>query len=284
MINTTLGSETIFDAIGRLKPLPMSVSRLVELTGSPDVGLDEVADVVRFDPILSSDVLQKSNSPMYAGRQRITEVTQAAGRLGISEVLTIAMSRAMQGQMAAPLPQYGFDADRLWLHSLTTSIAAEAITRTCNRPGLASASVVGLIHDVGKLVLAECVPASTLMGVRAQANDEGRPVHEIETERFGMHHGDIGGKVARVWGFPLVVQVAIIGHHPPQRADDPLSIALRAANAIAHEMESYRQNPDHEISEEPTKLVGRLGLPSPGMKPLYDRIVESLDSALAAYT
>ncbi len=283
MIGTTLKPETVHDAIQRLDPLPMSVNRLLELSASPDGGLDEVAEVVRFDPILSSDVLQKSNSPMYVGREKTLEVSQAVSRLGASEVLNIAMARSMRGRMAGALPQFGLDADQLWLHSLTTSIAAEAIARFSTRSGLASASIVGLIHDVGKLALAGCVPASTLMRLRDRANREGRPMHEIEAEELGVHHGEIGGTVARSWGFPLAVQVAIVGHHPPHNSDDLLSAAVRAANHVAHEVEQYRQDPDYRFAEQTATAVRPLGLQARDLQPLFDRIVDALDSALAAY-
>ncbi|MGI9608585.1 MAG: HDOD domain-containing protein [Acidimicrobiales bacterium] len=283
MIGTTLKAETVLDVIQRLDPLPMSVNRLLEISGSADGGLEEVSEVVRFDPILSSDVLRKSNTPMYAGRDKILEVTHAVGRLGASEVLNIAMARTMQGRMAASLPQFGLDTNQLWLHSLTTSIAAETIARFSNRPGLASASIAGLIHDVGKLVLARCVPASSLMRMRDRARQEGRPMHEIETEEFGVHHGEIGGTVARCWGLPLAVQVAVIGHHPPHNSDDLLSIAVRAGNQVAHEIEQYRQNSEYQFADHARKLFGRMGLEGRDMKPLYDRILEGLESALSAY-
>lgn len=283
MIGTTLKPETIVDTIERLDPLPMSVNRLLEISSSPDGGLDDVAEVVKFDPILCADVLRKSNSPMYAGRQKILEVDQAVGRLGVSQVLNIAMARTMRGRMAASLPQFGLDANQLWLHSLTASIAAEAIARFSRRPGLASASVVGLIHDVGKLVLAGCVPASTLIRIRDRANEEGRPMHEIESEEFGLHHGEIGGTVARFWGFPMGVQVAIVGHHPPHNSDDTLSIVARAADRLAHEVDRYRQNPDHRIAEETGKVLAQLGVLGPDLKLLLDGIVEALEAALAGY-
>lgn len=283
MVVGALETENVLDVVHRLDPLPMSVSRLMELWASPDGGLDEVVEVVRFDPILSADVLRKSNTPMYAARETILDVTQAVSRLGASEVLNIAMTRTMQSRMSAPLPQFGLDANQLWRHSLTTSIAAETIARFSRRQGLAGASIVGLIHDVGKLVLAGCVPASRLMRIRDSAKREGRPMYEIETEEFGVHHGEIGGTVARFWGFPLALQVAVVGHHPPHHSDDPLSIAVRAANHIAHEIEQYRVDPQHEPEAQTACLLGQLGLHSSDLRPLYDAIVDALESALSAF-
>ncbi|MGI9611220.1 MAG: HDOD domain-containing protein [Acidimicrobiia bacterium] len=283
MIGTTLEAETVLQAIQGLDPLPMSVNRLIELWASPDAGIAEVAQVIRFDPILSSDVLRKSNTPIYAGRQKILDVAQAVSRLGSSEVLNIAMARTMQGRMAGALPQFGLDSNQLWLHSLTTSIAAETIARLSKRPGLAGVSISGLIHDVGKLVLASCVPASTLLRIRERANREARPMHEIETEEFGLHHGEVGGTVARSWGLPLHVQVAIVGHHPPHNADDQLSIAVRAADQSANESETYRENPEHPRGQHKTNLGSHRGREGRERKPLDKAIVEELDSALSSY-
>jgi HD-like signal output (HDOD) protein len=280
---TALSPNTILEAIERLDPMPMSVTRLLELNANENAGLEEISEVVKFDPVLSADVLQKANSPMYGGRESIVDVPQAVGRLGAADVLYMAMVRTMSGRMSASLPPYGFDANELWHHSLTASIAAEEIARLSNRDVPPGSGIAALIHDVGKLVIANTVPASVMMRVRAMAKDTGRPMHELELEAIGTTHADIGGTIARHWGFPLSVQIAIVGHHTPPQNEDPLSAVVRAANAVTHGLDAYDLDPKTGITQVAADIVQNAGVHVKDVVPVYARTLEALADVLFAY-
>ena len=281
--STTLDSSTILDAIERLDAMPTSVNRLLELAENQAAGMSDVAEIVRFDAVLSADVLRKANSPMYGARQAIVDATMAVGRLGLDDVLHMAMVRAMRGRMAEALPPYGFDRDGLWKHSLETSIAAECISHFSVEPTPNGAGTAALLHDIGKLVLADCVPRSTMMRIAQTAKETGRQIHELEVELLGLHHGQVGATVARAWGFPVSVQVAITGHHPPYPGDDLLSRIVRTANAMAHELDPFVENPNNSIAQTTADSILRCGVDIRRIGEMYELAVTTRDEVLASF-
>lgn len=249
-MNTTsavLSRDDILDAAGRIDPLPASISRLLELSSDPDAGLAEVADVIRYDPVLSVDLLQRANSAIFAARYEITDVTDAVSRLGSSEVLIMAMKRAMQGRMSEALPGYGLSANALWHHALAAAVGAEMIAHQSPIRIPSIASTAALLHDVGKLVIAESLAPSVIEFIVATAKESDRPLHEVEREILGIDHAEIGGAVLRDWGFPMSAQIAVTRHHDASSEADTLTHAVAAANAIADAL----PDPEHLCTGSP---------------------------------
>lgn len=96
-----LSRDEILEAAGRIDPLPASVTRLLELSSDPNVEINDVADVIRYDPVLTVDLLKRVNSTMSSARYNIVDVGEAVMRLGTSDVLIMAMKRAMQGKLSS---------------------------------------------------------------------------------------------------------------------------------------------------------------------------------------
>jgi HD-like signal output (HDOD) protein len=115
--------------------------------------------------------------------------------------------------------------------SLARSIAS---TQDAPRGALDDALMAGMLHDVGKLVLAVNLPKE-YRAVMDQAAKTGFPLHQVESERLGLTHAEVGAFLMGLWGMPDPVLEAIAYHHHP--ADDqhhafgPL-IAVHAADAL----------------------------------------------------
>ena len=61
-------------------------------------------EVIRYDAVLTADLLRQANSTMQAVRDAITDVDRAVRRLGTTNVVAVAMTRAMRGRFSQPLP------------------------------------------------------------------------------------------------------------------------------------------------------------------------------------
>jgi len=78
----------------------------------------------------------------------------------------------------------------------------------------------GLLHDVGKLVLASNYPEQYVeIGRNAQAKRVEWLVEERES--FGFDHADVGGYLLGLWGLPPAVVEAVAFHHFPLRSCFP---------------------------------------------------------------
>jgi HD-like signal output (HDOD) protein len=78
------------------------------------------------------------------------------------------------------------------------------------------AFLAGMLHEIGYLVLAqEC--GAELAAILADSERTGRPLVELEYERFGASHAEIGAYLLGLWGLPYSLVEAVARHHTPSR-------------------------------------------------------------------
>ena len=115
---------------------------------------------------------------------------------------------------------------------------AQAIARMENSEQkiVDEAFVAGLLHDVGKLVLASNFPGdySRILGIGRHGSAS---LVAAEENTFGANHAEVGGYLLGLWGLPVPVVEAIALHHNPQQCThmsfSPLT-AVHAANALVN--------------------------------------------------
>lgn len=225
--------HALLQGIDRLDPLPITVQRLVKALNDDDVGPAQIADFLQYDPAVGASVLRLANSAAYAGRLEITTLRDAVVRLGVTKLLDIVLGDHLQRlKVAAPL--YDLAEDELWLHSAAASLAVKALQREVPRAGVPdSASIAALVHDIGKLVMVRYLKAdvSSILAVR---DAKGLSFVEAERELFETDHAEVGGEIARRWGFPADIAQAIACHHQvPVEVPTPTLDAVMVANLAA---------------------------------------------------
>jgi len=253
-----ISRSDLVSAAARIEPLPASVSRLLQVTAAEDFSAADVVEVVQFDPALAGDVLARANSAMSGARDTIVDVRQAAARIGATSVVEIAVSRAMRDRLAAPAPVYGLGPDALFRHGLIASVAADVVRRCAGVPVPNYLATAALVHDVGKLVIAECIPEAFADALLPVAEAESITLDEAERRVLGVDHGEVSGFVVRTWGMPVTVQTALTSHHALDATTDTLTHALAIADRIAHLVDELDPSSDDEGSDdvfEPASLA-----------------------------
>jgi len=130
----------------------------------------------------------------------------------------------------------GVSLEALRDHALLTAGIARRIVSGYRR-NVDDATTAGLLHDIGKLVLAVEMP-DHIRTATAAARESGRPLHVVEQELFGITHAEIGAYLLGVWGLPYPIVEAVANHHAPGRVPEPGLDALAAvhvADVLAHE-------------------------------------------------
>jgi HD-like signal output (HDOD) protein len=122
------------------------------------------------------------------------------------------------------------------------------------------AFVAGLLHDIGRVVLACNFPADYAMA-RRQALDQGIPLEAAEERIFACTHADVGGYLLGLWGLPGAVVEAIALHHTPAQHQDeaftPLT-AVHIGNVLDTQRDPRTRSPVPASLDEP--YLERLGL------------------------
>src|SRR5688572_33331562 len=134
----------------------------------------------------------------------------------------------------------GFSLEALWTHSLATATAAHriAICEELDKDQVAAAFLAGMLHDIGKLVLAMGVPdeyARVLEMAKGRHGSE----RELETLELQAAHTDVGAYLVGLWGLPNTIAEAIAFHEDPSHCVGPFGLPgiVHVADRIAHHPE-----------------------------------------------
>ena len=236
-----LSDPAIRTLVGGLDHLPSAPHTYFELTRAaqrPDAGVADFAAIVEQDPAMSVKVLQLVNSAYFGLAQRVTSVRQAVMRLGVELLKSLALSVHAFSALSVP-PVKGFSIDSLQQHSLLAARMGQVIAGDKARGAEVFAAAV--VHDVGKLVLAMCLPEDFGLVLAEQERTQ-RPFYEIERELLGMTHAEVGAYLLGYWGLPLQIVETVAFHHMP--GDVPADAretmaAVHVADALVDDR-SYR--------------------------------------------
>ena len=227
----------VAELVGSLRALPTAPSAyeaLRDTVSADQSSIDGLAEIIARDVGISARILQLANSAFFGQRPKVADIKTAVAYLGpdILRHLLLTVEIFRRFEPATPIPGFGIDSFQRHCH-LTSAIAERLPV-----PGVPAHTLrmAGLLHDVGKLVLAD--RNSDRFG-RAQAisQSEGRPAVVVEAELFGLSHAEIGAYLLSLWGLPDAVVEAVANHHHPERADDDsrdVSRAIYLANRLAH--------------------------------------------------
>ena len=191
-----------------IPPLPASAARLLTLATDPDVDIDRLVEVIEQDPPLVAKVLGIANSAFYSPRTPVLTVKEAIVRvLGLRMVANLSFGLAIGGGLdtsACP----SFDLTRYWVLALGTADMAAGLARATTltpKPDDAATYLVGLLHNVGELLLVHLRPGDMDRLLREDASQPGARVVELERQWFGTDHWAAGALLMRHWQLPAVV-------------------------------------------------------------------------------
>jgi len=209
----------------QLPALAESRQRLIALTeeAAPPVG--RMIDVVETDPGLAAAVVT-------AARREHDKVATVRDAVQVLEPAAIA-------EVARAVPVFDFfrylsggriPPERFRLHAVATQRAVRRIAAAVEHPAPGELVLGALLHDVGKLVLAEA-------NARYPAEIHGRartPEQRLRAERreLTLDHATAGAALLRRWELPERVAKMVDGHHDADRGRD--AAILRLGDMLAH--------------------------------------------------
>jgi HD-like signal output (HDOD) protein len=238
-----LKDEKLKILAGRLRALPSFPARYLKIMKAieaEDTPLQAVYDLVVEDPGLTAKVLQVANSAAMGFREKIVDPLEAVQLLGLNTVRALALSAHVFASYT-PSQRINFPVDALWSHLMSCGERARAIMQAegADSPSAEAAYTAGILHDIGKLMLADGLPAE-FQNALALAVTRDTPFHEVELEVFGATHAGLAAYLLGLWGLPAPIVEAVAFHHAPAKSShqafSPLT-AVHVANALEHEME-----------------------------------------------
>lgn len=202
--------------------LPDAVMRIKQLIDDDSASMEDIADVINFDPALTGQVLRIANSAIYNFPNRIESISKATQVLGTNSiydlVIAYGVARAFGTVDAAVI-----DLDRFWEQSVFCALLSKYFA---DRLGIKESErffVAGLLHNVGELVMVRFNPE--LAKECAQFNESITPV-ELQREKINATYADMGAHLIKNWGLPNSISDPIarqhFGLHEAKTLDDKI--------------------------------------------------------------
>ena len=233
------GLKKLVAQVRTLPSLPALYTRLVAECRSPRGSLKTVGEIIGEDVGMTAKILNLVNSAFFGLKARVSSPIQAVQLLGLDTVKGLVLTASVFSQFdQARLGR--FSIVTFWRHSLITgSFARIVVTQERRDQHLANdASVAGMLHDAGQLVLAAHLPEKYGEALELMAS-RGIALCDAEREVFGATHATVGAYLLGLWGLPDSVVEAVAYHHTPgvsgERAFAPLA-AVHVADAFADEL------------------------------------------------
>jgi HD-like signal output (HDOD) protein/CheY-like chemotaxis protein len=191
-------------------PVESSVAlQLRMVLNQKHVSFDDVARIVSHDPALAARVLQVANSSIYASLERARNLKQAVSRLGLLEVCNILNAIVTRDLFKAQSKHLQDVMHKLWLHSICTAYINQLVVRHLNLPAGPDFFMMGLLHDIGKLLILYLVH----LGEKSGRWKEGEVTEDILMPFFSMRHHDLGMRLLQNWDYPESFQKVVRLHN-----------------------------------------------------------------------
>jgi HD-like signal output (HDOD) protein/DNA-binding NarL/FixJ family response regulator len=204
-------------------PVTLRSREALDLIFSDSEGgnVEQLARLIEKDTFVSTKVMQLVYFLLPDATRKICGVRQALAALGVETFRSLVLADhailtypdGSEGEkFLTEMSEHGVQTARL---------AREVVMAASGDSALAeNAYVAGLLHDIGFTVFLDCMPFGSL-------NDA------INKEDLFPSHGEIGGYLLGVWGFPIEIVEAVTFHHHPRRAERGASALVTAAVHVA---------------------------------------------------
>jgi putative nucleotidyltransferase with HDIG domain len=203
----------LINKIRSVPTLPNILSQIIRTLDDPHSSAAELEKIIRNDQALTTKLLAVANSAYYGFRHQITTVRRAAVAIGFNEVRNICLGMSLLGFLHPSTFRDREAAEQLWLHSMAVSEACRILAEGTGAAEPAQAFTAGLLHDIGKVVVAAFAP-DQYEALRAHLDREGCTYQEAE-QALELGHQEVGRELCEYWDLPPMLVEAVGRHHAP---------------------------------------------------------------------
>lgn len=209
-----------------LPPMPDILIRLNNCMGEDGPSVDEIIAIIMNDQILTTKILKVVNSSFYGLPAPVTSPRHAVVYMGFKAMLSIVTAHSLKQISGRNLQEV----EAILRHSLECAFLAKILARML-RMDEEEAFICGLLHDVGKTVLANLAPDL----VTKEAPLSPAAMHTLIND----FHTNAGALIALKWNLPEVVRNVVKFHHHPEQTPDNVEMVelIYLANGLINHPE-----------------------------------------------
>jgi putative nucleotidyltransferase with HDIG domain len=236
-----------------LPTIPAVLAKILQLSDSIDANGKDLIVVIEKDQALTGKMLRLANSAFFGQSRRVATIPRAVMLLGFSTVRNLALGVKVWDALGSGISRPRLE--ELWSHSVAAALAAKMLAVKLRVGDPDETFTAGLLHDVGRLVLAIRFKEEYWKAVGGP--DESGTIEVQERETFGVDHAEVGGWMLEAWSLPPGIVEAVRSHHSTSgRLTAPNILAITDRLLAWTEMATGTLKPDATALLESTAEGG----------------------------
>jgi putative nucleotidyltransferase with HDIG domain len=259
-----LKAKELIRGVNELPTIPDIATKVIDLLDHPEVELEELADMILTDQVMASRVIKIVNSPLFRPMHEIRSIKRALIYLGFRHIREIALTCSLIDAFDAN--EGVFSIKTFWEHSFGVGVVAKIIAQRVHYPEVEKAYIVGIVHDIGEVLLS-CYFKDDFRKIVDSLRGTAGSFVKAEEEMLGTTHCEVGLCLANKWNFPAEYCDVISHHHDPEKADHDrtLTAIINLADlfcSVRHLDYGGREWVSFNLAEQPSWDILRSFAPS----------------------
>ena len=213
-----------------LPKCPATITELLRVLGDENATYQDVARLINEEPLIASEVVKVANSPLFRPKAgEVTSVEHAAQLLGMRELASIASTVMMKKVFDIKPIYFKLFSKYLWDHSLHCAWACRYLAKKAGEDPF-TAHLIGLVHDIGKLVIFQ-----ELIGALRNTHPGLHPDEEVVASIVDDTAAQLSCVSLKHWNLPVKIQVAVCEQTGKSHPEDysTLGYILYSANILS---------------------------------------------------
>ncbi len=223
----------IVEDVGDLVSLPEVYLKIRELYADHDSSIRDFEQVVSTDPALCARVLRIGNSAFFGFATKIDSVSRALMIMGTAQLHDLVLATSAISAFD-DVPNDLVDMNTFWRRSIQCGVLARLLGTQCNMLDTDRLFLIGLLHDIGHLILYSQLPKET-REILQRSKKEHKPVYILEREVLGFDYAQVGTALMRHWSLADTIINPLEHHLTPGRATlyELETCIMHMANSLA---------------------------------------------------
>ena len=260
----------LLDQTDKLPNVPDVVRELIQQLNNPNADYGEIATKVSKDQTMSLKILRLVNSAHFGLSRKVSSIDEAVVMLGMARLKTMVIASGIAGSVKEV---EGLDLKKFWSEAFLVATAARWAANFSNKADPDIAFTVGLIHNIGRLLLHLAKPKLAL-AIQTRIEQDKTSRSAAEMERLGFITPQAGQALLDFWKFPAEMGEAVLQHKAPANFEEPSAIAacinIGCIINAAQRNELTVEDITPKFSEELLNIAG-----------ISNEMLDSLEDALA---
>ncbi len=241
-----------------LPTLPPIVQRLNQMIEDERTSLNQIAELIEKDQVITTKVLRLANSAFYGFPRKISTVQQAMMLLGINVLKILIMTSSIFEIIHK-------EDVGLWEHSIGVAACSKIIAEKLELKDAQEVATAGLLHDLGRVIIKVSLQEEyqKIMVLVSQGVD---PL-SAERKILGIDHAEIGAFLMRQWNLPERLIEAVESHHDLEKTKKYRKEAsiLHLSDVLLH-ARGYGKTAYEKVPPLDAKALKNLNLGFPEIK------------------